>query len=49
MKAQNINIQVFGMMDLLTGVFGDEAEQWCEANRNCFRCEGQPLRYRLQG
>ncbi len=30
MKAQNINIQVFGMMDLLTGVFGDEAEQVLE-------------------
>jgi hypothetical protein len=33
MKAQNINIQVFGMMDLLTGVFGDEAEQVLEDSK----------------
>ena len=33
MKVRNVNLQVFGMMDLMTAVFGDKAEGVLEDSR----------------
>jgi hypothetical protein len=33
MKARNLNLQVFGMMDLMTAAFGNKAEQVLEDSK----------------